>query len=91
MQTPDTKPGPYYVSAIDGQKHALVSGPYATHEEALALVTPAKNIAERHDARAVWAAFGTCRLNDMTMENAPRGMLQKWGYALDLTQQEQAA
>lgn len=33
---PDTRPGHYYVSCIDGPRTALLAGPFATHAEALA-------------------------------------------------------
>lgn len=59
---PDTRPGPYFVSAIDGTKNYIMAGPYATHAEALAKVEPARNIANDHDGRAWFMAWGTCRI-----------------------------
>jgi len=44
-QTPDTKLGFYYVSAIDGDKFALMLGPFETHEQALAKVEECRNLA----------------------------------------------
>jgi hypothetical protein len=83
-QLADTAPGPYYISVIreSGFKDArLVSGPYSTHQEALDLVDKARRIAEQHDSRAAWYAFGTLRMKDAFAEP---GILQKWGYDLNL-------
>jgi hypothetical protein len=81
QQQPDTQPGPYYVSAIDGSKWALVSGPYETHQEALDLVDKARRIAVSLDPRAHFAGFGTARIKD---GSTPPGVLQRWGYSLQL-------
>jgi hypothetical protein len=51
----------YYVSVIDGTRHALLVGPFRAHQDALELVTVARQEAEKVDARAVWYAFGTCK------------------------------
>jgi hypothetical protein len=66
MQTPDTKPGPYYVTAVldDSRKVYPMAGPYALHADALADVERIRRVAESVDRRALWAAFGTCRLPD---------------------------
>lgn len=63
MQTPDTKPGPYYVTAIiDGDATIYpMAGPYADHASALADVQRCRDIAISVDRKAIWAAFGTCR------------------------------
>lgn len=63
-QTPDTKPGPYYVSAIDGAKTYLMAGPYDQHADALADVDKARDIATSADGRAWFMAWGTVRRND---------------------------
>lgn len=86
---PDSKPGPYYVSVIDGPRHALVSGPYEKHADALAKVEPARSICEELSPRAVFYAFGTCRLEEPA--NTPRGKLQDWGYDLNLVKLKEAA
>lgn len=64
MQTPDTKPGPYYVTAILDSSSTVypMAGPYAAHADALADVERIRRVAESVDRRAIWAAFGTCRL-----------------------------
>jgi hypothetical protein len=64
MQTPDTKPGPYYVTAMldDSSMVYPMAGPYADHAAALADVERCRSIAESVDRRALWAAFGTCRM-----------------------------
>ena len=61
MQKADTKIGHYYVSAIDGSKYYLMSGPYESHQSALDHVDRVRYIAEENDRRAVWMSFGTCR------------------------------
>lgn len=61
-QSPDTKPGYYYVSAIDGARSALVRGPFRDdHAGALASVDSARERMIAIDPRAHWYAFGTCR------------------------------
>jgi hypothetical protein len=45
---PDPRPGPYFVSAIDGSKAYIMAGPYETHGEALAKVDPARGSAGIH-------------------------------------------
>lgn len=80
-QAPDTAPGPYYVSALRDVRTALVSGPYPDHAAALAHVEKARAVAEKHDPRAVFDAFGTVRIKE---EYDKPGMLQLWGYDLQL-------
>lgn len=61
-QTPDTKPGAYYVTAMDGGRVARVVGPFLNdHAAALAIVDAARAKAEEVDPRAAFYAFGTCR------------------------------
>lgn len=84
-QAPDTAPGPYYVSAVDGSHKVLASGPYQTHAEALALVDRALHLADQHDGRAWFAAWGTVR---MQPNYTSPGVLQKWGYNLELTERK---
>jgi hypothetical protein len=61
---PDTKPGPYFVSAIDGRKVYIMAGPYATHAEALGNVNKALSIAydKSTNGRAWFMRWGTCRI-----------------------------
>ena len=81
-QVPDTAPGPYYVSVVrEKGDYIFASGPYPTHPEALALVDKARRVAEKHDPRAVWYAFGICRVKE---DCTTPGVLQKWGYDLNL-------
>jgi hypothetical protein len=64
-QEPDPAPGPYYVSAVDGARFALLLGPFRTHAEALGWVGSVQQVAMQVARReAVWAAFGTCRVRD---------------------------
>lgn len=61
-QSPDPRPGFYYVSVIDGARRAAVRGPWINdHRGAMAAVDAVRREAERFDDRAVWYAFGTCR------------------------------
>lgn len=59
---PDHRPGPYFVSAIDGSEAYIMAGPYGTHAQALADVDRARQIADQHDRRAWFMAWGTCRI-----------------------------
>jgi len=62
-QLPDDQPGNYFVSAIDGERRALVSGPYVNdHAAALSAVNECQQLLETVDARSVFYSFGTCRL-----------------------------
>lgn len=80
-QQPDTAPGNYYVSARDGDKYWLLSGPYVNdHAGALAMVAKVRAISHREHARSHFYAFGTCRRD----EDAPLGSFQKAGYDLQL-------
>jgi len=74
-QQPDDEPGDYFVSARDGKQFSLVSGPYTNdHAAALADIAECRTLAESVDARAAFAAFGTCRL---PLECGKIGFLQR--------------
>jgi hypothetical protein len=64
--TPETCPegGRYFVTAIDGPSWFPMSGPYTTHQAALADVDRALKIANEHDGRAWFMRWGTARLPD---------------------------
>jgi hypothetical protein len=70
-QIADPRPGFYYVSAIDGNRKALVSGPYETHQQALDKVREVRAAAEKVDPRSFWYAWGTA----LCEENAGPGVL----------------
>lgn len=74
-QTPDTKPGSYYVTAIDGKRVAYLLGPFAWHLQALELVGAAQAKAEELDPRAFWYAYGTARIPDDVPKPHPVGKL----------------
>lgn len=62
-QIADTQPGEYYVSVVDGPRKALLLGPFTNnHQAALDMVEKVRAKAEELDPRAVFYAFGTCRL-----------------------------
>lgn len=61
METIKTQVG-FYVTVKDGSRTGFLVGPLATHEEALALVEPVREIAESRNDRARWYAFGTARV-----------------------------
>jgi len=74
-QQPDNKQGDYFVSAIDGERRTLVSGPYVNnHAAALAEVGECRRLVEEVDRKAVFYAFGTCRL---PLESGRIGFLQR--------------
>lgn len=52
----------YYVSAILGERQALVAGPFKTHAEALGQVEDEREKWAGLDPRASFAAWGTCRV-----------------------------
>lgn len=54
----------YYVSVISGSKFALVCGPMASHDEALAMVPVVKEDAMKVDPRAPFYAYGTCSVTE---------------------------
>ena len=61
-ETPDTNPGNYYVSVIDGDKKAFLAGPFRDdHKAALDMVAAARKMAEEVDPGAVFYGFGTAR------------------------------
>lgn len=64
----DERPGNYYVSVIDGNRYGLLLGPFPTHRQALDMVEAVRKKAEEIDPRAVFYAFGTCRVEGY---NAP--------------------
>lgn len=74
--TPDPRPGHYYVSALEGRRFALLLGPYPTHAEALGFVDAARLCAVALDPRAVWWAYGTCRLPEDHPE-PPQGHMNR--------------
>lgn len=74
----DPRPGAYFVTAIDGPRVAYLSGPYPTHAAALDALPRVKDLALALDARAAFAAFGACRLEDGHPGRV--GVLQRGGF-----------
>lgn len=73
---PDPRPGPYYVSAVYGNRYALALGPFDTHAEALRLVRPVRELVAEHGGpREQFAGFGTCRLTLEPEDDAPAGAI----------------
>ena len=63
MENIDTRDGEYYVSVVDGARYALLLGPFVNdHAAALSRVEAVKKFAQSIDPRAIFYAFGTCRL-----------------------------
>jgi hypothetical protein len=62
----DHRPGRYYVTVRDGDRHGYLLGPYDSHLEALENVDRGNRLAGEADGRAHWYAFGTGRLADDT-------------------------
>jgi len=50
----------YYVSVRKSHQYGLLVGPFATHDEALTWVEPAREVAIRLDEWAGFYVFGTC-------------------------------
>ena len=60
---PDSQPGAYYVTVINGPRVGRLAGPFINdHAAALAMVDQVRKVAEEVNPRACWYAFGTCRL-----------------------------
>mgnify|MGYP001579527873 CR=1 FL=1 len=77
-KNPDTRPGPYYVSVIDGDRYMLLLGPFDTHSEALAAVEPVRKYvmkAYASDLKVIWYAFGTVRIEPDDTKPAYPGKL----------------
>ena len=52
----------YYVDVVDGPKVNLLAGPFRTHEEALKMVDPARDLALNYgDPKAWFYAYGTSK------------------------------
>lgn len=51
----------YYVSVIDGGNYRFLAGPFATHDEALAKVDAARELAIEYDRKAWFYTYGTAR------------------------------
>lgn len=74
-QQADARPGFYYVSVLNNLGDArLLLGPFGQHGQALAHVSPAREIAQGMDPKAFWYAYGTCRI----AEDAGPGILNRW-------------
>ena len=69
----------YYVTMIRDGKIGVLSGPYATHADALAQVEYAYDIACELDPRCAFDSRGTA----LIASDRP-GALQRHGYPLDL-------
>lgn len=75
-QTPDIKPGNFYVDVVreDGE-YRLLAGPFVNdHASALEALPAVKALALELDPRAAWYSFGTCR----TDEYSGAGILNGW-------------
>jgi hypothetical protein len=84
MQTPDTEPGNYYVTVVDGGRTGIVAGPFRNdHRAALAMVNPARDLANRLDPRTHFYGFGTTRFPE-TFE-APGVLNEKLGISFTAT------
>ena len=57
-------PGRYYVTCVDGSDYWKMSGPYLSHQAALADVDRALKIANEYDGRAWFMSWGTARYPD---------------------------
>ena len=72
----DTRPGYYYVSIRDGKQWGLLRGPFASHQQALDQVDEVRELAiAANRDQAVFAVFGTCRLDPNYPGELPQGKL----------------
>lgn len=62
----------FYASVMDGVRTGLLLGPYDTHDEAMAVVDTAAELAETVDPRAHFYSFGTAKV---TADRLPKGRL----------------
>jgi len=78
-QQPDPRPGHYYVTARDGERYWLLTGPYASHRAALDDVVRVTYIAL--DAPGghtlAFASFGTARVSPDLIGTPQRGRLNE--------------
>ncbi|AJZ56027.1 hypothetical protein [Paraburkholderia fungorum] len=78
VQTPDIKPGLYYVSAVrsGGRQWWPLLGPFPDdHLAAILKVDAVRKLACELDPRGCWYAYGTVRIEHQ--ENPPQGALNK--------------
>ena len=54
----------YYVSIIDGERWALILGPFRTHQEALDMVDKARDVGCEIDRKSHFYGWGTCKVAD---------------------------
>lgn len=52
----------YYVTVQDNGRVGYLAGPYKRHGDALAMVGPAKKLAQAANRDAIWYAFGTAHV-----------------------------
>jgi hypothetical protein len=79
MQTPDTQPGAYYVTVLDGRRYGRLLGPFIDdHAGALAMVDVVRKRAEELDPRALFYSFGTCRVPADDSIPLRAGLLNKY-------------
>lgn len=78
-QQPDSKPGMYYVTVIDGARVGRLLGPFENdHAGALAMVDKVRDKAQELDPRAAFYAFGTCRVPGDESALIRAGLLNKY-------------
>ena len=65
----------FYVSVINGSRKGLLAGPFDTHEQALALVDPARIAAKQVNDRAHFYAYGTAKVTAKPNRPLPVGKL----------------
>lgn len=62
---PNSQPGPYWVTVVDGSRFIPLAGPFRTHPQALAQVEPCRNFAENNYSDVSFYGFGTARCEDL--------------------------
>lgn len=65
----------FYVTVTDGRRRGLLAGPVFSQAAAERLIPAAARVAMRHDDRAAFYAYGTCRIVTKPGGELPTGKL----------------
>lgn len=71
----------FYVTVKDGERFALLAGPFNRQGDALRMKASASNAASKIDPRAAWYAYGTSRVKSGPMK--PGLLNEKLGLPTD--------
>jgi hypothetical protein len=84
-ETQASGPEGFYVSVADScandgsrTRHGLLLGPYATKADAESDVSTGRRLAQQVNDRAIWYAYGTCRVVMQPGAALPKGKLNEY-------------